>query len=204
MATHDYQRFLDTFFNTGREAAMDGPDTGALSRLQGYEQDEAERMLIERLSVRDARPAIGLGVLRSQKGAAAVREMMHSLEGRETELEAGALVAISLACYRIDGDTKAIENIINVLENSPTDVFRQDAVIALRDSGAPGAEAAIWRAVEHDANNLVRHNAAKAILALHGKLANPRDPPDVTYKVMQQAPHIREEALRELRALLRG
>jgi hypothetical protein len=204
MATNDFQRFLDSFFGTGAEAAKDGPDTAALLRLQGYEQDEAERMLLERLGLDDSRAAQGLGIVRSQKALPRIRELMRSLEGKEKELEGGTLVPLSLACYRIDGDPKAIENIIKVLETSTVDVFRLDAIHALRESGAPEAKEALLRAVESDELPLIRHNAAKALLILAGKIKDMRESPQVTIRLMIKAPNVRADAVRELKDMLRG
>jgi len=204
MATNDFQRFLDSFFGTGAEAAKDGPDTAALSRLQGYEQDEAERMLIERLGLEDSRAAQGLGIVRSQKALPRIRELMRSLEGKASELEGGTLVPLSLACYRIDGDQQAIENIIKVLETSTVDVFRLDAIHALRESGAPEAKEALLRVVENDELPLMRHNAAKALLVMAGKIKDMRESPQVTIRLMIKAPNVRADAVRELKDMLRG
>ena len=204
MATNDFQRFLDSFFGTGAEAAKDGPDTAALLRLQGYEQDEAERMLLERLGLEDSRAAQGLGIVRSQKALPRIRELMRSLEGKEKELEGGTLVPLSLACYRIDGDPKAIENIVKVLETSTIDVFRLDAIHALRESGAPEAKEALLRAVENDELPLIRHNAAKALLIMAGKIKDMRESPQVTIRLMIKAPNVRADAVRELKDMLRG
>ncbi|MBK9263171.1 MAG: HEAT repeat domain-containing protein [Polyangiaceae bacterium] len=204
MATSDYQRFLSSFFGTGADAALSGPDTAALSRLQGYEQDEAERMMLERLSVSDTRSAVGLGVIKSQKALPRIRELMQSLEGKERGLEGGPLVALSLACYRIDGDPKAIENIIKVLEVAEVDVFKLDAIAALRDSGAPEARDALLRAVETSEVPLIRLNAAKSLLVMAGKLPDLRDNPPVVLKLMNKSPEVRTEAVREFKYMLNG
>jgi HEAT repeat protein len=202
MATNDFQRFLDTFFGAGVEAAKEGPDTGALSRLQGYEQDEAERMMLERLSIEDTRSAQGLGIVRSQKALPKIRELMKSIEGKATELEGGALVALSLACYRIDGDPRAFENIVKVLETSTVDVFRMDAVHALREIGTADAKEALLKVVENDEVPLMRHNAAKALLIMAGKIKDMRESPQVTIRLMIKAPNVRADAVRELKAML--
>jgi HEAT repeat protein len=204
MATHDFQRFLDTFFGTGADAAKDGPDTAALARLQGYEHDEAERMLLERLGLEDSRAAQGLGVLRSQRALPRILELIKSLEGKEAELEGGTLVPLSLAWYRIERDPRAIESIIKVLETSTVDVFRLDAIHALRESGAPEATDALMRIVENDEVPLMRHNAAKALLIMAGKIKDMRESPQVTIRLMIKAPNVRAEAVREFKDMLRG
>jgi len=202
MATNDFQRVIDTFFGTGVEVAQEGPDTAALSRLQGYEQDEAERMMLERLSVDDTRSAQGLGILRSPKGLPRIRELMKSLEGKESGLEGGPLVALSLACYRIDGDPRAFENIINVLEKAQVDVFRLDAIHALREVNTAAAKDALMRVVENDPLPLMRHNAAKALLIMAGKLKDMRESSPITIRLMIKAPHVLAEAVREFKYLL--
>ncbi len=202
MASNDFQRFVDSFFGTSTEASKDGPDEAALSRLQGNERDEAERMLLERLGPEDSRAAIGLGLLQSKAGLARIRELMQAREGQERELPAGGLIHFSLACYRIDGDPKAITNIGKVLDDSPFEAYRMDAAIALRDSGAKEAEAPLWRAVENDESGIVRNNAAKALLMMHGKMKDPKESPKVAIRLMMKPPHIREEAVRELKEML--
>lgn len=204
MATNDYHRSIESLFGTSRDAVVDGPDTDALSRLQGYERDEVERMLIERLGEDDRRIPIGLGVLRSQKALPRIRELMQSLEGKERDLPGGMLVAASLAVYRIDGDPKAIENIIKVLEVSEVDVFKLDAIQALCDSGAPEARDALLRAVETNDVPLIRLNAAKSLLIMAGKLKDLRDNPPVVLNLMDDAPEVRAEAVREFKYMLNG
>lgn len=204
MATKDYQRFLDSFFGTGADAALSGPDTAAVARLQGQEQDEAERMMLDRLSVSDTRSATGLGVLRSQKALPRIRELMQSLEGKERGLEGGPLVALSLAVYRIDGDPKALENIIRVLDVAEVDVFDLDAIQALRESGAPEARDALMRVVETNDVPLLRLNAAKSLLVMAGKLKDMRDNPPVTLKLMNKSPDVRADAVREFKYMLAG
>jgi hypothetical protein len=202
MATRDFQLVVDSFFETSDEAMMNGPDTAALARLQGYEQDEAERLFLERLGPGDSRPATGLGVLRSQKAAPRLREMMHSLEGKERGLEGGPLVAVSLAVYRIDKDPRAIANIIKVLDEAEVDVFKLDAIQALRESGAPEAHDALMRAVETNDVPLIRLNAAKSLLVMAGKLKDMRDNPPVTLRIMNASPEVRAEAVREFKYML--
>jgi hypothetical protein len=204
MASKDFDRFVDTFFGTGPEAAMEGPDTGALERLQGSERDRAEKMLMDALGPKDSRPAVGLGVLRSKAASARVRELMQEAEGNVSDPDGGALVNTSLAYHQIEGDPKAITNITNVLEQSPFAPIRVDAAVALREIRAPEAEAALWKAVENDENDLVRHNAAKALLMMKGVLTDPRESPPATIRVMMKPPHIRSDAVRELKEMLAG
>jgi len=202
MATNDFQTFLESAFGSSLDAMRDGPDLGALSRLQGYERDEAERMMIEKLSVNDNRPTHGLGLIRSQKALPRIRELMKSLENKADGLEGGALIALSLACFRIDGDPHAIENIMKVLETSTIVVFRQEAIWALRDTNAVEAKERLLHIVENDEEPLLRNNAAKALLFMAGKIKDINESPQVTIRLMFKVPHIREEAVRELKAMI--
>ncbi len=204
MATQDFEQFKESFFGMSPQTMREGPDTDALARLQGQERDTAEQMLLSQLAHNDLRAVLGLGVLRSQKGAPQIQQMMYALEGKEAQPEAGQLLVVSEACFHIDDDDRAFANIVKVLLSSPNEVVRSNAITALRKTGLADAERALWRAVEHDESGTVRHNAAKAILMLHGKLPDPRQSPQPTIRIMMKPPHIREEALRELRALLRG
>lgn len=202
MATNDFQQFLDSAFGSSLDAMRDGPDLGALSRLQGYEQDEAERMMIEKLSISDNRPTQGLGFIRSQKALPRIRELMKSIENKAEGLEGGALVALSLACFRINGDPHAVENILTVLETSTITVFRQEAIAALIETNSPEAKERLLSIVENSEEPLLRNNAAKALLMMAGKIKDMSESPQVTIRLMFKPAHIREEAVRELKAML--
>lgn len=204
MATNDFQQFLDSAFGSSVDAMRDGPDLGALSRLQGYERDEAERMMIEKLSIDDNRPTQGLGLIRSQKALPRIRELMNSIEDKADGLEGGSLVALSWACFRIDGDPHAIENIIKVLETSTIVVFRQEAIRALYETNAVEAKERLLYIVENDEEPLLRNNAAKALLIMAGKIKDMRESPQVTIRLMIKAPNVRADAVRELKDMLRG
>ncbi|MCC6552354.1 MAG: HEAT repeat domain-containing protein [Polyangiaceae bacterium] len=202
MPSRDFQRFVETFFGTGAEAAREGPDTAALERLQGSERDQAEQLLMARLGPDDSRAALGLGVLRSQAASDRVAQLMRRAEGTEREVSAEALINTSYARWLIASDPAALANIVRVLEVSPFDSIRVSAVNTLRRIRVPESEQALLRAVEHDESPIVRHNAAKALLGMHGQLPDPRKPPQVAIRIMFAVPHVRQEALRELRELL--
>lgn len=202
MASKDYQRFVETFTGTGSEAAREGPDTAALARLKDDERVQAEELLLSRLGHGDSRAAVGLGILQSSEAAPHVRRLMQECVGAEEEVDAEALIDYSLAVYRIEGDVKALENIQHVLEVSTIESIRIAAVVALRESGAREAHAPLWKAIETDESGLVRHNASKALLVLHGKLDDLTQSPPVTIRLMVKPQHIRDEAVRELKALL--
>ncbi|HRI67027.1 MAG TPA: HEAT repeat domain-containing protein [Polyangium sp.] len=202
MASKDYQRFLETFLATGPAAAQEGPDTAALARLQDEERVEAEKLLLSRLGHADSRAAVGLGVLQSAEAGPDIRRLMEECIGSEKEVDAEALIDNSLACYRIEGDARVLENIQHVLEVSPIESIRIAAANALAQSGAKEAHAPLWKAIENDESGLVRCNAAKALMIMHGKLDDPRESPPVTIRLMVKAPHVRAEAVQELKKIL--
>lgn len=202
MASADFHQFLDTFTSSGEEAAREGPDTAALARLQDEERVQAERVLLARLGQSDSRAALGLGILRSERAAMPVRQLMQESLGKEKDADAEALLNYSLACYRIEGDASALQNIAHVLEVSPFESVRISAAQALCESGAREAHAYLWKALEMDESGLVRHNIGKGLLMMHGKLDDPRESPQVTIRLMIKAPHVRAEAIRELKAMV--
>lgn len=202
MASQDYQQFIATFINTDMDAMQQGPDTEALARLKGSERDQAEQLLLERVGVNDSRPALGLGILRSKAASVPVRELMQEYEGTERELLAAAFVNTSLGVFLIDGDPRALTNIVNVLSVSPYGSIRVGAASALGETKSPQARDALLGAVENDKDGSVRHNAAKALLRMHGLLANPAESPRVTIDVMKNEPTVRAAALRDLKAML--
>jgi hypothetical protein len=202
MASQDYQQFIATFINTDMEAMQSGPDTEAIARLKGSERDQAEKLLLERVGVNDARPALGLGILRSKAASVPVRELMNEYVGTERELLASAFVPISLAVFLIDEDPRALTNVMNVLAVSPYGSIRVTAASALGETKSPQARDALLMAVENDKDASVRHNAAKALLRMHGLLSNPAESPRVTIDLMKNSPQVRAAALSDLRSML--
>src|SRR5262245_16917726 len=104
MASSDFERFVETFFGQGPEAARGGLDGAALARRTGDERDKAKAMLQERLGPADPRPAVGLGVLRDQGSAERIRALMQAHADRAEAVDAGFLVDTATALWRITQD----------------------------------------------------------------------------------------------------
>jgi HEAT repeat protein len=204
MASQDFDRFVESFTAEGSEAAREGLDTDALSRLDEDERLAAETMLLACLGKSDSRAALGLGLLRSKKAAPQVRELMTRSLGSAENADAETLINYSLACYRIEGDAQALRNIAHVLEVSPFESVRISAVHALRMSEAPEAQDILWKTIENDDSGIVRNNAGKTLLLMAGKIKDMSESPPATIRLMIKAPHVRAEAVRELQAMLRS
>lgn len=199
--SRDYQKFEQSFFGDA-PGPPEPPDEQALARLQGAERAEAERQLLTRLGPDDARPAVGLGVLRATAAIAPLRVLRDTLLPRVGEVGATAIVDVCLALYRINGDVRSADEIGRVLLHSSRASIRRYAAAALREVRAPSAEQALEQAVEHDPEGGVRFAAAEALLGRHGLLKGPLDEHPLPARFMIRVPAVQQKALEELRALL--
>lgn len=202
MPSRDFDVFVETFFGAGTDALSEGPNEDALARLQGEERRRAEAMLLDRLGPDDSRPAVGLGVLRSRAAASSIRALLTQQLGKVQDADAESLVDTSLSLWRIEKAPDAIANIAWVLGRNPFATIRARAAVALRKTGDPGAIPPLLGAVERDPDSLVRHQAVKSLLVLHGLLDDPRQSPPLAAQVMSRAPAVRQKAMGELRELL--
>jgi hypothetical protein len=203
MASSDFEQFVATFFGTGPDAAREGPDEAALARLRGDEREQAKEMLFERLGPSDPRPAVGLGVLQAKEAAEPIRALMEQYEESAENIDASFLTDTSLALFRIEKAPEALGNVVRVLVRSPYPTNRTHAALTLRQFRDPRAAQALDGSMQNDPDRIVRHNAAKSLLALHGLLPDQTENPPLTIRVMIDAPAVRDQAVEELRALVR-
>ena len=200
-----FERFRFSFFDNP-DSVRDGLDEAALAELTGDERARAEGMLIAFLP--DSRAIIGLGVLRSQRAEPQlVRLFVAERERAAVHLRgefynAYVLVYLAKALWRIRPDPRWVEAITDVLTMSGEWTSRQEAAMALYDIRDPAAEPALIKALD-DHEGLVRHHAARALVALHG-IGTRIEPTDMTIRIMSDDAARHEGAKRDILAAIAG
>ena len=198
-----FERFRFSFFDDP-DSARNGLDQAALAELTGEERTRAEGMLIAFLP--DSRAIIGLGVLRSWRAEPQlVRLFMAARELaaehlRDEFYNAYDLVYLAKALWRIRPDPRRVEAITDVLAKSGEWTSRQEAAMALYDIRDPAAEPALIKALD-DAEGLVRHHAARALLAVHGIGAR-MEPADMSIRIMSEDAARRDGGKRDILAAI--
>lgn len=208
MASADFERFRFSFFEDAY-SWRDGLDTDALADLTGDERARAESMLIDYLP--DTRGVIGLGVLRSRRAEPRLVQMFEAeLRGKKvSDLAAkGRLspyvpVALATALWRISPDPRWSAALIDALAFNREPLQRMDAAIALHEVRNPAAVHALTEALDDDAS-LVRHHAARGLLANHGLPAESNETEHMTYRVMSDDSVRREGGKRDVLAAIAG
>jgi hypothetical protein len=166
-------------------------------------------MLIDYLP--DTRGVIGLGVLRSQRAEPLlVRIFEAELGGRKVSdlaarglLPPYALVALAKALWRIRPDPRWSAALIDALAFNSEPLQRMDAAIALREVRNSDAVQALMEALDDD-ESLVRHHAARGLLAIHGLPAESNETEHMMYRVMSDDLARREGGKRDILAAIAG
>jgi HEAT repeat protein len=200
MASPAFERFRFSFFED-TYSARDGLDTAALAELQGDERIRAEKMLIQYLP--DTRGVIGLGELHSRK---AERPLIELFEAERAAQNTSTIVYLAKALWQIRPDRRWLAAVVEVLVSADLDMQRMNAALALSIFRDPEAVAALVKALD-DPAPLVRHHAARALLAIHGlsdEHAPGRDSQHMTYRVMSDDPARRAEGKRDIVAAIAG
>jgi hypothetical protein len=192
-----FERFRFSFFEDAN-SARDGLDLAALAALEGDERSRAEQMLLQYLP--DTRAVIGLGVLRSRRAESALVPLF---EAERASGSGGAGMYLAKALWQIRPDPRWLQAMIDILASAKKPTQRQNAAVALHDVRDPATAPALVRALE-DPDGLVRHHAARALLALHGLPDQSDDSQHVIYRVMSDNPERREGGKRELLAAIAG
>ena len=156
----EFDRFYESYFGDPYMAWHDGLDTQALASLEGEEREEAEQMLIAGLDSGDARPASGLGVLRSKKAVGKLKESLSDSYGDKR-------IRIARALWEIEEWPPSVKIMVDELKNGSFWGTRLDAARYLGEMKAPSAVPALWEAL-NDPEGLVRHHAAAALLIIYG------------------------------------
>jgi hypothetical protein len=96
-------------------------------------------------------------------------------------------VYVAKALWQIRPDPRWLEAVIDALASADEPVQRQTAAEALYDASDPATARALVKALD-DPDGLVRHHAARGLLALHGLPDKSVDPQHMMYRVMSETP----------------
>jgi HEAT repeat protein len=201
MASPAFERFRFSFFDDPY-SARDGLDTAALAELQDDERAQAEEMLLAYLP--DTRGVIGLGELRSRE---AERPLMELFETERRVRGSPAIVDLAKALWQIRPDPRWLATVTEVLASAAFDLQRMNAAMALAVFHHPEAVQPLVQALD-DPAGLVRHHAARALLAIHGLLdkngLEQHDREHMIYRVMADDPARRSGGKRDILAVIAG
>jgi HEAT repeat protein len=186
-----------------------GLDTASLLKLENREHHLAERMLIEALP--DMRAVVGLGMLRSRRAEPRLIQMFQfecaaaqaAYAAGASQWRAHALIPIAQALWRIAPQACYARVIAGTLRCAARWTERMDAGMALAEMPLPEVEDALIEALE-DRDALVRHHAARSLLAIHGLDFDARAINHMVYRVMAEDPERREAGRRDVIAAADG
>lgn len=196
MASAVFERFRFSFFEDAY-SARDGLDMEALGALEGDERSRAEQMLLDYLP--DARGVIGLGALRSLRAEAALVRMLEAEPRRGSPTK----TYLAKALWQIRPDQRWLEALLDVLASARDRMQRMSAAVALHDVRDTATVRALTTALD-DVEGLVRHHAARGLLALHGVSDASEDPEHMLYRVMSEEAGRRELGKRDILAAIAG
>jgi HEAT repeat protein len=110
---------------------------------------------------------------------------------------------VAKALWQIRPDPRWLAPIVEVLASADEPMQRQVAAEALHDVGDPVAVRALEKALD-DPEGLVRHHAARGLLALHGLPDKSDDLQHVMYRVMSDDSARRQSGKRDILAAIAG
>ncbi len=195
MASAEFVRFRFSFFEDA-DSARQGLDVRALLALGAEERERAEEMLLDYLP--DVRGVIGLGVLRSPRAEPVLAGMIETERGSEPRF---ALVELAKALWQIRPDARWLDAVTEALASAGNPWERLHAAEALYAFRDPAAVPALAKALD-DPEALVRHHAARALLAIHGLSRLPSDPRHMVYRVTSGDAGRREGGKQDIRAAI--
>jgi HEAT repeats len=197
MASAAFERFRFSFFEDP-DSARQGLDTRSLAALEGEERSRAEEMLLQYLP--DTRGVIGLGELHSRRAEPALVQLFEAERGSGF---GDGQVYVAKALWQIRPDPRWLEAVIDVLASADEPMQRLNAAEALYDVRDPATVLAFVKALD-DPEGLVRHHAARGLLALHGLPDKSDDPQHVMYRVMSDNAARSEGGKRDILAAIAG
>jgi HEAT repeats len=189
-----FERFRFSFFED-QNSARDGLDLSSLAQLSDDERVRAEDMLIAYLP--DTRAVIGLGVLRARHAEPALTRLFEA----ERNQPSSGVVYLAKALWRIRPDPRWLSAITDVLASGEFWPERMEAALALLDIRDSATVPALIKALDDD-ESLVRHHAARALLATHGVPADSDDSGHMIYRVMSKDAAWREGGKRDVLAAI--
>jgi len=189
-----FERFRFSFFDD-QQSARDGLDLSSLAQLSDDERVRAENMLIDYLP--DTRGVIGLGELRAKRAEPALTCLFEA----ERDQPSSGLVYLAMALWQIRPDPRWLAAIADVLGSGEFWPQRVEAAIALVNIRDPAAVPALTKALDDD-EALVRHHAARALLATHGLSADSDDGGHMIYRIMSGDAARREGGKRDILAAI--
>jgi hypothetical protein len=186
-----FEQFRRDFFGTDFKSHTE-PDLWALTRLEPYERETAEFMLIEALDGDDVRPIIGVGVLKSQRALRTLRRMYRQCVGGYNKN--GFWVAQAL--WRIERTSEVVPTLLEKLEGGDYWSERVMGAFALAEVDTPASKAALRKALR-DPDSMVRETAKDSLLQIHGF-----DPNTVRVSLSDGSPGPIREAIKQLEQVL--
>jgi hypothetical protein len=203
-----FERFRFSFFEDPT-SAQDGLDTASLARLEGAERNRAEDMLLAYLP--DYRGVIGLGVLHSRRAEPELTLLLQRELKERSAAKSRApgswsalfLTGLARALWQIRPDPRWVAVMVDVLGAAAEPSDRQDAAEALYEVRDPAAVGALTKALD-DSQPLVRHHAARSLLAIYGLPTPPLDLQHMIYRIAAADATSRERAKQDILTAIAG
>ncbi len=196
MTSPAFERFRFSFFEDP-DSPRNGLDMKALAALDGEERSRAEDMLLQYLP--DTRAVIGLGALGSRRAEPALVRLFEAEQGSDSSGQ----IYLAKALWQIRPNPRWLEAVVEVLASAGEPMQRLTAAEALYHFRDAAAVRALVKALD-DPEGLVRHHAARGLLALHGLPDNSKDPQHMMYRVMSDDTERYEGGKRDILAAIAG
>ena len=196
MASPAFERFRFSFFEDP-DSPRNGLDIKALAALEGEERSRAEDMLLQYLP--DTRAAIGLGALGSRQAEPALVQLFDAKQGSGSSGQ----IYLATALWQIRPDPRWLKAVIEVLASADEPMHRLTAAEALYHFRDAASVRALVKSLD-DPEGLVRHHAARGLLAVHGLPDHSKDPEHMMYRVMSDHAERHEGGKRDILAAIAG
>jgi hypothetical protein len=182
-------------------------DLEALASLGGGERRAAERMLLNALP--DASAVAGLGELATRRAARRLTSLFEqecaraqaACIGGDAHWSGALMIATAAALWRIAPQDRFARALIGRLRYARAASERMDAGLALARMPTAEVDEALNEALD-DRDALVRHHAARSLLAIHGVEVDVRATHCMIYRVMAGEAARREEGRRDIASAL--
>jgi len=182
-------------------------DFEALAALQGRERRLAEQMLLNALPNLCAISGLGeLATPRAKRRLTALFERECVLAqaacvAGEAHWSGATMIASAAALWRIAPEDRFARAVAGRLRFARAAGERMDAAVALARMPTAEVDQALNEALD-DRDALVRHHAARSLLAIHGVEVDARATHCMIYRVMASEAARREEGLRNIATAL--